>query len=280
MNLAISSDNLQNPVLVDVLRHLSNSFQKLGVDFIVIGATARDILFQTLAKGQSKRKTRDIDIAIAVGCWPDYNSIIARLCNSEYTKSSDQTQRLLYGLYEIDIIPYGQIASADEIIYWPPKGATAMSVKNFSEVVKAAITITIDSEFSIRVAPLHGLFLLKLNAWLDRNISTNKDAEDIWHIIDIYYFANESHSTHPEVYELDNFSLSMAGAYWLAYDIASILRPEQLDFYNNLLLKELANPEESRLITQILDTASSLKADEVNQALSTITNVFSSIINS
>lgn len=80
-----------------------------------------------------------------------------------------------------------------------------MSVKGFAEVLREAITVCVDNEFEIRIASLHGLFLLKLNAWLDRNIGTNKDAEDMWYIVDNYYFANEGRGVHPEVYELEHF---------------------------------------------------------------------------
>lgn len=49
-----------------------------------------------------------------------------------------------------------------------------MFVKGFDEVLAEAITVNIDDEFNIKIASLHGLFLLKFNAWSDRNIKTDK----------------------------------------------------------------------------------------------------------
>lgn len=279
MSLHISSESIGNPLLVDLLRHLSHTFSKIGSDFFVIGATARDIILQTLANTTARRKTRDLDIAIAVTGWERYDEIKQSLINEGYEKSKHQAQRFYRGDYEIDIVPYGAVAKEDDNIYWPPEETIAMSVKGFDEVLREAVTVNIDNEFEIRIASLHGLFLLKLNAWLDRNLATNKDAEDMWYIIDNYYFANESRNIHQEVYELEEFDLTVAGAYWMAHDIADLLNDEHVSFYNNALRKELSLVENSRLVTQILDTNRSLKSDDVVKVLSVITDVFTNRVN-
>ena len=141
-----------------------------------------------------------------------------------------------------------------------------------------AITVTIDNEFEVKVASLPGLFLLKLNAWISRNLTTNKDADDMWYIVDNYYLANESRNTHPEVYDLEDFDFTTGGAYWMAHDIANLLSKEQIDFYNNALKKELSLAENSRLVSQILDTNRSLKSNDVLKVLSVITTVFTNRI--
>ena len=114
--------------------------------------------------------------------------------------------------------------------------------------------VSIDNEFEIRIASLHGLFLLKLNAWLDRNIGTNKDAEDMWYIVDNYYFANEERGIHPEVYEVDNFDLTVGGAYWMAHDIADLLSQGEMPIMQAFSANEIEREEDSRLVVQILET--------------------------
>ena len=52
----------------------------------------------------------------------------------------------------------------------------------------------------------------------------------MWYIVDNYYFANESRNIHQEVYELEEFDLTIGGAYWMAHDIADLLNDEQLSF--------------------------------------------------
>ena len=80
-----------------------------------------------------------------------------------------------------------------------------MSVKGFDEVLSEAITVNIDNEFDIKIASLHGLFLLKFNAWLDRNIETSKDAEDMSFILSNYFMANLNRNAYPEVYDWEKF---------------------------------------------------------------------------
>lgn len=275
MSLNISSDKIDNPLLVELLGQLNRTFSKIGSDFFVIGATARDIILRVLANTSARRKTKDLDIAIAVTGWDKYNEICQALIADGLGKSTQQAQRFYFGDYEVDIVPYGAVAKEDDNIYWPPEETIAMSVKGLDEVLSEAITVSIDNELEIKIASLHGLFLLKLNAWLDRNIGTNKDAEDMWYIVDNYYFANEERGIHPEVYELDGFDLTVGGAYWMAHDIADLLSQEQIAYYADVLRNEIEREEESRLVVQILETNRSVTFYDVLKVLHTISDVFS-----
>ena len=49
MSLTISAEKIDNPLLVELLRQLNQTFSKIGSDFFVIGATARDIILRVLA---------------------------------------------------------------------------------------------------------------------------------------------------------------------------------------------------------------------------------------
>ncbi len=275
MSLNISSEKIDNPLLIELLRQLNQTFSRIGSDFFVIGATARDIILRVLVNTSARRKTKDLDIAIAVTGWNKYNEICQALIADGLEKSIHQAQRFYFGDYEVDIVPYGAVAKTDDNIYWPPEETIAMSVKGFDEVLSEAITVSIDKEFEIKIASLHGLFLLKLNAWLDRNIGTNKDAEDMWYIVDNYYFANEERGIHPEVYELDGFDLTVGGAYWMAHDIADLLSNEQIAYYADVLNNEIERAEDSRLVVQILETNRSVASADVLKVLQTISDVFS-----
>lgn len=75
MSLKISSEKINNPFLVDLLEKLAGSFCKMEHDFYIIGATARDIIMQQMAGISSSRKTRDLDLAIAVPNWQEFDKI-------------------------------------------------------------------------------------------------------------------------------------------------------------------------------------------------------------
>ena len=275
MDLTISSEKIGNPLLIELLRKLTDSFGRMDREFYVIGATARDIIVQQLLDTASTRRTKDLDIAIAIPDWDAFEQITERLIADGFKKSNDMYQRFYYGAYEVDIVPYGVVAKEDDNIYWPPEEVVAMSVKGFDEVLPEAITVSIDDEFKVKIASLHGLFLLKLNAWLDRNAKTSKDAEDMSFILSNYFMANLDREIHQEVYDWENFDEYIVGGYWLAHDLVTLLNVNQLNYYKEVIEGELAKQEESRLINQMIENSYSLKYETVRETWQVIADVFS-----
>ena len=274
MDLTISSKKIGNPLLLELLRKLTDSFNKMGREFYVIGATARDIVMQQLLDTESRRRTRDLDIAIAIPDWDTFEEVKQKLIADGFEKSMDMQQRFFYGDYELDIVPYGIVAKEDDNIYWPPEEIVAMSVKGFDEVLSEAITVSIDDEFKVKIASLHGLFLLKLNAWLDRNAKTSKDAEDMSFILSNYFMANFDREIHLEVYDWENFDEYIVGGYWLAHDLVTLLNVNQLNYYKEVIDGELAKQEESRLVNQMIENSYGLSYETVRDTWQAMANVF------
>ena len=75
MSYHILSKELSNPELKDILQALSTFFQSKKIDFYIVGATARDILLTNLYGLIPERKTMDIDIAIAISNWEEFEII-------------------------------------------------------------------------------------------------------------------------------------------------------------------------------------------------------------
>ena len=277
MYLKITSEKIANPLLVELLKTLTDSFNRMGRQFYVIGATARDIIIRQLIGTTSGRRTKDLDIAIAIPDWSVFDEIKEVLVADGFKKSTDMRQRFYYGEYELDIVPYG-VAKDDDNIYWPPEEEIAMSVKGFDEVLSESITVNIDGEFDIRIASLHGLFLLKFNAWLDRNIETSKDAEDMSFILSNYFMANLDRNVYTEVYDWENFDEYIVGGYWLARDLLLLLTKEQIVYYKDCIEKELEKDDESRLFNQIIENCYGLTYETVKEAWQTIADVFQKAI--
>lgn len=277
MYLKITSEKIANPLLVELLKKLTDSFNRMGREFYVIGATARDIIIRQLIDTTSGRRTKDLDIAIAIPDWSVFDEIKEVLVADGFKKSTDMRQRFYYGEYELDIVPYG-VAKDDDNIYWPPEEEIAMSVKGFDEVLSESITVNIDDEFDIRIASLHGLFLLKFNAWLDRNIETSKDAEDMSFILSNYFMANLDRNVYTEVYDWENFDEYIVGGYWLARDLLLLLTKEQIVYYKDCIEKELGKDDESRLFNQIIENCYGLTYETVKEAWQTIADVFQKAI--
>ena len=277
MYLKITSEKIANPLLVELLKKLTDSFNRMGREFYVIGATARDIIIRQLIDTTSGRRTKDLDIAIAIPDWSVFDEIKEVLVADGFKKSTDMRQRFYYGEYELDIVPYG-VAKDDDNIYWPPEEEIAMSVKGFDEVLSESITVNIDGEFDLRIASLHGLFLLKFNAWLDRNIETSKDAEDMSFILSNYFMANLDRNVYTEVYDWENFDEYIVGGYWLARDLLLLFTKEQIVYYKDCIEKELEKDDESRLFNQIIENCYGLTYETVKEAWQTIADVFQKAI--
>ncbi|MDH8701161.1 putative nucleotidyltransferase [Dysgonomonadaceae bacterium PH5-43] len=281
MSYNISSENLNNPLLKDLLKELNGFFGGINVDFYVIGATARDIILSNLHDLIPERKTDDLDIAIAISDWSQFQSIEENLPKIEgFAKSREQKQRFIYkGIYVIDIVPFGDVAEDDGNIYWPPDETIAMSVWGFPEMADSTIRIEIDGEFSIKIASLPGLFILKLVAWKDRHLLGSKDAYDMALLLTNYLNINTERAVdeHYDLYETDEFDQTIAGAQLMARDVKLLIRDNEktLEYLREILAKEIELAEESQLINQLVESDASLQYEQVLACLESIFNEWS-----
>lgn len=278
MNYNISSDNLNNPLLKDLLKELSGFFCGINVDFYVIGATARDIILSNLHDLIPERKTDDLDIAIAITDWSQFQSIEENLPKVKgFAKSKDQKQRFIYKeVYVIDIVPFGDVAKDDGNIYWPPDETIAMSVWGFPEMADSTICVEIEGEFSIQIASLPGLFMLKLVAWKDRHLSGSKDAYDMALLLTNYLDINTERAVeeHYDLYETDEFDQVIAGAKLMARDVKLLIRDNKktLEYLHEILVKETELAEESQLINQLVESDANLQYEQVFACLESMFN--------
>ena len=93
MNYNISSENLNNPLLKELLKELNTFFSNLNMDFYVIGATARDIILSNLHGLTPERKTADLDIAIAISGWELFNEVEKKLPQIDGFEKQKQKQK-------------------------------------------------------------------------------------------------------------------------------------------------------------------------------------------
>jgi predicted nucleotidyltransferase len=276
MSCNISSKDLNNLQIKELLQKLTDYFQTIGADFYIIGATARDIILSGIHKQVSARRTADLDIAIAIKDWKKFNQIAEGLCKMEdFTKDSKLTQRFIFqNVYDIDIVPFGEIAKEDNTIYWPPEEQFAMSVTGYTEVANHALDVTIDNELTVKVASLPGIFILKLIAFNDRKHTTNKDADDLAFIIENYLEINEERAVrdHYYIYEADNFDTFTAGAELLGRDIRSILgsQTDAMQAIVPILTNELALADASLLVNQMIETHKQLEYETITTAFNNL----------
>lgn len=277
MSLDISSDKFTHPLLKPILIELTSYFKQAGISFFVIGATARDIVME-LHNEKSGRLTHDLDIAITVNNWEQWQKVEEEIIKLEnFTKDPDQKQRFLYkDQFQLDIVPFGDIMKQDSKIFWPPDESFAMSVLGFDAAEEASLKVRVDQEIEIQIASLSGIFLLKITAWKDRNHKNNKDADDIGFILENYLTINEERAAinhYDDVYTED-FTTIKGGATLLGIDITEILKeyPENLKIFKQILIETLEMEERSVLINQIIETHKMLSYEEILESIKNIVN--------
>lgn len=274
MDYKVESKKIKHPLLRPVLEELIPVFEKRDIKFYIIGAVARDIILD-LNNEKSRRVTMDLDIAIAINHWEDFEGISSDISSlPNFTKDKKQSQRFLYKeKYEIDIVPYGAIKDENDKIYWPPDESFAMSVAGFEEAEKNLLTINMDDKLKFDIVSLESVFLLKLFAWKDRFNKTSKDAEDLGFILYNYLNINRDLSfaePYNKIYELEDYNEVKAGAIVLGIRLNEMLSqsPDIKPKVKSLLEEDLSRHEHSRLFNQIIETNSYLNFDDVAEAIS------------
>jgi predicted nucleotidyltransferase len=204
------------------------------VEWFLVGAMARDVQLLHKAQVQTGRITNDIDIAVLVDSWNDFEILIEAIVESnlfELTSSTQKVRGSEFGPFadkEVDIVPFGGIESVGSLLHWPPDGMTEMSVAGFSEALAATETVSFD-DFEIRVPSVPALAALKLTAWLSRRNETTKDAVDFERIIRTYehvvgvgriYSEEEA-----EVLEAAEFNMEIVSAQLLGGDVRGVVSP-------------------------------------------------------
>lgn len=142
--------------------------------------------------------------------------------------------------WEIDIVPFGEIAQYNNAIAWPPERDVVMSVMGFTEAFENALTVRISEtpDLQIKVASPAGMLILKLISWFERSPQIRKkDATDIYYLVKHY-------AKIPEVFgalydqgfmELQNYEELAASAMKIGLDAKSIASLDTLAFIHSRL---------------------------------------------
>lgn len=278
MSYKISSEKIDHPLLKPLLEELIPFFEQQGVKFFVIGATARDIILEINGE-QSGRRTQDIDIAITIDKWEQFEKISVELTKLDsFTKDNNQQQRFLYlNEFQLDIVPYGAIMGENDKIYWPPDQTFAMNVLGYNEAQKETISITLDDKIEFEVVTLIGIVLLKIVAWKDRNHKGNKDADDLVFIMKNYLNINDERAAtkhYEDVYVIENYTELKASASLIGIDLKELVKDNTklLDFLINTLIVEIEKKETSVLLNQMIETHKTSHFDELYECIQIIVN--------
>ncbi len=239
--------------LVALYGDIGDVAKSLDIDFLVVGAMARDLVLVHGFGSTIERGTRDVDFGINVASWEDFETLKAQLIEQGFEQDKQKAHRLTRSdsqnlPWEVDIVPFGNIAADDSTISWPPDQAVVMSVLGFTEAMENAFFVQIsdDPEMTIPVASPAGVAILKLVAWVEREVEVKpKDAMDLGYLI-------ESYTKIPEIFaavyeegcmEAQNWDETKASAMKLGKDAGLIVLPPTKTFLKERLFNQSSKVE-------------------------------------
>ncbi|MBS1494747.1 MAG: nucleotidyl transferase AbiEii/AbiGii toxin family protein [Bacteroidetes bacterium] len=201
--MKINSTDLRIEGSKDIFLSLEKAFTKFDIDFYLIGALARDVMF--LSKDHKPiRATQDIDFAVMIPDNNVYEALKKYLeVNENFKPDQREPYRMTAGSVIIDLLPFGKIESKERTVIVHGKEITELNVLGLSEIYYSAYTVSIDDDSVFKVATLPGICILKLISYTDRPDDRAKDIEDITFILDNYHNMNVDYiiAEHSELME-------------------------------------------------------------------------------
>jgi predicted nucleotidyltransferase len=159
----------------DTTKKISEFLNKEGREFVVIGATARDLFLEQ--NGIKAIGTRDIDFAVVIDDWEQFDSLKEKLIQEFGLTQDERVYRLMWGTIPIDFLPFGKIEDGNFTIKWPNTFRERIKVMGFKEACQNAAEFDIDG-VKVRAVIPELLVALKLNSWSSSSTRI-KDALDI-----------------------------------------------------------------------------------------------------
>lgn len=252
MSAIYTLKNSLNQDLEKALFSVVDCYLEFEQPFFIAGATARDLVLHGLFGHPPLRATRDIDTAICVSNWDDFDRLKRGLIDHGFEASSS-AHRLFHleTRLPIDLIPFGGVEAGAQDIKWPPEFEIVMSVAGFSEAYESAITVQYQSR-EFKVASLPGIALMKLIAWDERGAANSKDASDSLMIMNKYQFIHDGRvwDDYIPVEYTEDFEMDVICAFLLGYDISLIVSEPSL-----IILKRIFEEKYESLVTAFIRTS-------------------------
>jgi len=226
MNSISLSGKIDQPT-IDLFILIDRITTALDMPYLVVGATARDIVYHHRFGTPVKRATTDTDFGIQVRNWEEFESLSQMLVSEGFKPTKLAHRFFCPNNTQLDIVPFGSVEDDTACIQWPPNGEVEMNVLGFKEALDHAFQVEIATgpALHIPVASPRGLALLKLIAWSDRDRDMRvRDALDIAYLLNHYEADNSVVERLYEkgVIEQYDYDVSLASAHMLGADSASI----------------------------------------------------------
>jgi predicted nucleotidyltransferase len=208
--------------------------------FLIVGASALELVVVSGYGVSRHRRTKDVDFAIRVADWARFEKLRNALVEQHGFQGVERAaaHRLLSPAgFPVDLLPFGAVERPDRTIAWPPDDDPVMTTLGFSEILQWAVGVRLPDGVRAEVASPAGITLLKVIAWADR---PPRDAEDIGFLLRNYIDAGNQHRFYDDEQLLKDTDgdRRLAGAILLGRDTASMLDEPSLAHVQNIVARE------------------------------------------
>lgn len=244
------------PIIIDVCESISSVAGSLGIPFFVVGATARDLIFERGYNVKSIRATEDIDFGVHVADWDQYYGLKEGLLA---TGNYSETRQKYKGILKVDMVPFGPFKDENHEIIWAPDNDFKMNILGFEEALEHSLPVKLkaDSGKPIPFASPAGLALLKIIAWDDRTPDLRgRDAKDLSYIMKNYLEADNSERLYNEEHPIieEDSDYEQAGARLLGRDIARMVKSDTKAAILSILESQTGEQKAYPLVEEMMDS--------------------------
>lgn len=238
--LAIKHDHI-DPAVLQVIRTVDQIANRYDAKYFLAGAMAREVMLRHVFGRPPGRRTLDVDFGVAMRDWNHFETLKTALVQQGDFKADERkVQRLYKDGVVVDLIPFGGVEDAEQNIAWPPEEDIVMRVTGFSDGLKSAVLVRLDTDLVIRVVSIPVLIVLKLFAWLDRK-HEKRDAADIFVMLKYYGDAGNEDRLYGEeadVLEAEGYDFEFAGARLLGKDAGGAISEDVKKHVHKILNSE------------------------------------------
>ncbi len=181
----ISYEALKVEGLKEVLTQISDTCLRLGIDFFIVGAVARNLW---LVENQIEASgTRDVDLAVFIPNNDAYHHLQEALKEKyayEHSRENAFCMLTPEGVI-VDLLPFGAIADEDQVIL-DGVGLAKINLAGFNEVFQSGLSEVHIGEENYKACSIPAMVILKMIAFDDRPDRRIKDVKDIASICRYY----------------------------------------------------------------------------------------------
>ena len=250
-----------DPERVSVLRSIKKIAEELHIPFFVVGAFARDVIFQHIHQIPAPRATQDIDLGVEVANWEEFQRLTGVLIERGLVTATKLPHRFVANAYAavVDILPYGGIADETKRISWPPDHEMNMIMLGFEEAYKSALRVRFSSEpvLEILVTSVAALALLKIISWADAK--RERDAQDLFFILENYDATGieaQLYESHVALLTEEGYDARLASVRLLGRDITELCSSETVRRVTEILTRETDEDQGFRMLSHMVKGSS------------------------